>query len=86
MTTDVDAPHVRAHQHSSRHRAELTASEWCGCFHCLAIYPPGDIQAWIDEGDGTALCPRCGIDSVLGDASGFPIEAGFLRRMQQHWF
>ena len=34
----------------------------------------------------TAICPRCGIDSVLGDRSGFPISAEFLSEMQRYWF
>jgi acetone carboxylase gamma subunit len=34
----------------------------------------------------TALCPYCGIDSVIGDKSGFPITKEFLEKMYQHWF
>jgi hypothetical protein len=40
----------------------------------------------LDEGDGTALSPECGIDSVIGSASGYPVTLDFLRRMQEHWF
>jgi len=33
----------------------------------------------------TALCPFCGIDSVLGDD--FPIQNNeFLSQMNKHWF
>jgi hypothetical protein len=32
------------------------------------------------------MCPRCGIDSVLGDRSGFPISAEFLGEMHRYWF
>jgi hypothetical protein len=79
---DVD----RAHRHSSRHRAEIEASELCGCFYCRRTFPPGEIEHWLNEGNGTALCPHCAIDSVLGSASGFPITADFLRRMHARWF
>jgi hypothetical protein len=34
----------------------------------------------------TALCPRCGSEAVLGDKSGYPINAGFLTRMNEAWF
>lgn len=34
----------------------------------------------------TALCPRCGIDSVLGDASGLQLTDEFMKAMQLHWF
>jgi hypothetical protein len=84
VETDV----VNAHAHSIDHRRLLAQSERCGCFHCLSIFTPDAITRWTDEVNGqgvTALCPRCGIDSVIGSASGFPVERGFLDRMRQHW-
>jgi len=65
------------------------ASLVCGCFYCCAVFPPGGIDEWVDEQDGegqTALCPRCGIDSVIGDRAGFPITPEFLGRMNEYWF
>ena len=84
-----------AHRHCSRHREEILASEKCGCFYCLKTFPPDDIKDWIDEPQtteknfvisATALCPHCGIDSVLGSKSGYAITEEFLRRMNQYWF
>jgi hypothetical protein len=74
-----------AHQHSSQHRSEVMRSDWCGCFYCLAIFRPAEIEQWVDH-DDTALCPKCGIDSVLGSASGCPITQEFLKEMQAVWF
>ena len=76
---------VLAHKHSSNHREELQRSETCGCFYCLAVFKPNEIQEWIDEGS-TALCPKCNIDSVIGSASGFPTDEKFLAVMESHWF
>jgi hypothetical protein len=40
----------------------------------------------LDDGS-CAVCPRCGIDSVIGDASGLPVaEPAFLDEMNRHWF
>ncbi|PQV65522.1 hypothetical protein B1R32_101264 [Abditibacterium utsteinense] len=79
-----------AHKHSSLHRAEILGSEICGCFYCRKIFAPDKIVEWIDESkDGvgqTAMCPCCGIDSVIGSASGFPIASEFLSQMRWHWF
>ena len=86
-----------AHKHSIRHRAEILNSTVCGCFYCGATYSPGEITDWTDWPDGTpegfeaeygetALCPRCGIDSVIGSASGFPISEDFLASMRVRWF
>lgn len=74
-----------AHKHSSKHRAEILSSLACGCFFCLSIYPPSDVVEWTDE-DQTAICPECDIDSVIGDASGYPITAEFLTSMKKQWF
>jgi hypothetical protein len=70
--TDVQAAHIQ----SRNHRDEVIGSTLCGCCFCCATFPPTDIVEWVDvdrEDVGqTALCPKCGIDSVIGDQSGFP--------------
>ena len=81
VSPDVEA----AHAHCNQNRSELQQSTLCGCFHCLAIYRPTEIHEWVDEGR-CALCPGCGIDSVLGDRSGYPITPEFLRAMEVRWF
>lgn len=62
----------------------------CGCFYCCGEFEPCEIREWVDEGeDGlgrTALCPRCGVDAVIGSASGYPITQEFLARMRASWF
>ncbi|HSZ57313.1 MAG TPA: cytoplasmic protein [Tepidisphaeraceae bacterium] len=77
-----------AHKRSFKNRDEILASAECGCFFCLAIFRPQDIREWLKETDGweSAFCPRCGIDAVMGSASGFPITKEFLESMQQRWF
>jgi hypothetical protein len=77
---------VGAHVHSSRHQRELESSKQCGCFYCLAVFDTQEIEHWLNEGDGTALCPRCNIDSVIGSASGLPISCEFLSEMHRYWF
>ncbi|WP_295569937.1 cytoplasmic protein [uncultured Stenotrophomonas sp.] len=66
-----------AHKYSIRHRGELKDSETCGCFYCLDIFDYKNIEDWIDDGD-TALCPSCGIDSVIGLFLGFRLTANFF--------
>jgi hypothetical protein len=74
-----------AHRHSSGHRAEVLQSSLCGCFYCGATFAPDKIAEWIDS-DQTALCPHCGIDSVIPAASGFELTPEFLASMKAHWF
>lgn len=75
----------KAHSFSSRHRKELESDKVCGCFYCLKIFNPKEIKEWCDNED-TALCPYCGIDSVIGESSGYPITGKFLKEMHQYWF
>ncbi|MDF1661697.1 MAG: hypothetical protein P1V97_07985 [Planctomycetota bacterium] len=53
---------------SIRNRADLESSQSCGCYFCLSVYSPQLIQRWIDSNQ-TALCPHCGIDSVISGDS-----------------
>ena len=88
---------LAAHRHTSNNRAEIEASRTCGCFSCMQTFPPAEIVAWtgldmsnFDEpeslNDGTALCPRCGSESVIGDKSGYSIDPEFLGLMHEAWF
>lgn len=83
-----------AHSKSSHHRADVEASLICGCFYCRGTFEPSEIAEWVDRSmddaddarGQTALCPRCGIDSVIGSHSGFPITPEFLAAMHRYWF
>ncbi len=74
-----------AHTHTIRHREEILASEQCGCFYCETIFTPSKIEEWVDDND-CALCPKCGIDSVIGDKSAYPITKEFMSEMHKYWF
>ena len=76
---------VTAHGHSTFNREEINNSIECACFFCLKTFKPQEIKEWIEESD-TALCPKCGVDSVLGDKSGFPLTTEFLEAMHKSWF
>ncbi len=74
-----------AHKHCIFHRDEIMASNYCGCFHCVKLFQPSQIEIWTDD-DTTALCPFCYIDAVIGDAAGFTLTEKFLTEMKAHWF
>ena len=75
-----------AYNHARLNRADLEASTRCGCFHCKKTFAASDVRDWTDGGQ-TALCPKCGIDAVIGDKS-VPRAADedFLRQMRRQWF
>lgn len=76
---------ITAHEHCTHHKEDIKRSSLCGCFYCLQTFTSETISVWIDEGT-TALCPYCGVDSVIGEYSGYPITKEFLAEMKKHWF
>jgi len=89
--TDNDAI-VKAHHFSGGNMPALENDKLCGCFYCLKIFSPTEITEYLQDDDipidkdGTALCPYCGVDSVIGESSGYPITEDFLRKMKKYWF
>ncbi len=87
---------LAAQRHSVNNRAEIEASRVCACFYCLQSFSPDEIIAWsgldvssFDDPEsstaGTALCPRCGSETVIGDRAGYALTPDFLHRMNEAW-
>lgn len=66
-----------AHKHCIYNKEELEKSTVVACFHCISIWGEEDLHPClvVDYCDGgqTALCPKCGIDSLIGNASGIDL-------------
>ncbi len=73
------------HAHCTNNRSSLEKSSLCGCFYCGNIFSPALVTEYADDGK-TALCPFCGIDSVLPDSCGTPLTKELLDRMHMFWF
>jgi hypothetical protein len=70
------------------HRAVIERSALCGCRVCRHLFSRDEIREWSDERDGvgqTAMCPKCGLDGVVGSASAFPQDVTFLRELARRW-
>ena len=78
----------QAHRDCSSHKDEILSNKLCGCFYCEQTFFPSEIVEWFEENISkgeTAICPKCGIDSVL--SSKYPIEdKQFLNEMNNLWF
>ncbi len=75
----------------NNHKQSPEKDSVCGCFYCLKIFHPSEIEEWLIEDNaaderGTAICPYCGIDAVLDESGGYPITAEFLESMYKKWF
>lgn len=68
---------------SSRHTEAIMNSALYGCFNCLSTFKTEEISAWTDDKQ-TALCPKCGIVSALGSASGY-LKKGQNQQLSRHY-
>ena len=85
---DYSIDYVKAHIYCADNKSELSQDNKCGCFYCLEIFDPKEITHWcsIYSENDTAICPYCGIDSIISESSGFPMTKEFLEKMNQYWF
>lgn len=92
MDKKIKSPnYIQAHEFCHNHMNRLQRDRVCGCFFCLEIFHPSEITEWIIEDmraidSARPFAPYCGIDSVIGESSGYPITKNFLKMMQHHWF
>ncbi len=82
---------IRAHDECKNHKPELEVPQKCGCFYCKKIFDSSEIERWLTHDNpadrrGTAICPYCGVDSVIGEKSGHRITPEFLEAMHKEWF
>lgn len=76
-----------AHRACMANEKDLEKSSVCGCFYCEEIFSPSEIEEWLGDEEGlTAFCPHCFVDSVLAEASGYPITKEFLAAMHERYF
>lgn len=81
------------HSKSTMNRHAIESSDQVGCFCCERIWDPLDfpIKNWIDEhadknGNATALCPFCGIDSIVAKLSVGKVTVYMLDQLERYWF
>ena len=83
--TDKDEYQL-AHKYSESNEKDVRNSKKCGCFFCFKTFSPEEITEWLSDKNGrTALCPYCGIDSVLPDSK-IEFDRHFLEGMYKLWF
>lgn len=76
---------IRNHKFSSNHRDSVLTSTIAGCFYCENVFKSCVINEWTDD-EKTALCPICGIDSVICDKDVPNISLNMLKGMNRIWF
>jgi NAD-dependent SIR2 family protein deacetylase len=74
----------RVLKYSFKNKDSIEKSINCSCYYCISSFLKEEIQNWTDQGQ-TAICPKCGIDSVLGDIV-LPFEETTFKKLKEYWF
>ena len=65
--------------------AAIAAHKYClTIFHSTELKEDGFLSE--DDGQHTAWCPYCGIDSIIGENCGYKITPKLLAAMKDYWF
>lgn len=76
----------KLHKDCSHHKDRLQKVKKAGCFYCSRIFNTSLIKEWVGREGDEALCPYCGIDSVLPHEGQFPLTKEFLTKMYKYYF
>lgn len=80
---ELDTAHKKAFQNEPL----VQIAKDCACFCCLEHFPPSAIYGWVDDKlHRTAMCPKCGIDSVLTEETLDRVPDDFLKALQKVYF
>lgn len=83
---EEEALYEKLHTYSSNNRKLIKESDKCYCFYCQKTVMPDEIDRYLNEKEGTALCPHCGIDSIIPDAIDEEINDEIISSMNKYWF
>ena len=75
----------KLHSYSSHNRDLIKKSKKCYCFNCMHIMNSSEIEIYID-GEQTALCPECSIDSIIPDCVDDNLNESVITEMHKYWF
>lgn len=82
----------KAHKATLYNEKDIMGSTTCTCFYCgyqFNAHSEKDLEWWDEHSPKgkTLVCPKCGIDVVIGEASGFPItDKDFIYECSEAWF
>lgn len=73
------------HSFCRRNKDLLNQSDLAGCFYCRKIFVAKEVKKFVDVNGQTALCPYCGVDSVIPGIC-IALTCDLLEEMSKFWF
>lgn len=63
------------YKHTKNNEIEIFQSKKCGCLFCTSIFDARKVNEWSGDGkNASAICPHCGMNTLIGDKSGHQID------------
>jgi hypothetical protein len=75
-----------AHDYTSENAYSLFIKQECVCIYCKERFNSSEIIDHTFSSGGVSLCPYCGIDSVIGEISGYDLSDLFIEVMYEFFF
>ena len=82
---EKEAQLKKLHTYSSHNRNLVAVANKCYCFYCKTISDSLEIKDYADNGQ-TAICPKCGIDSIIPDSIEETMDEKTIAEMNEYWF
>ncbi len=74
-------------KHTKDNEIDILRSKKCSCLFCRQSYDARKVSEWNNEEKRiSAICPECGMDTVVGDASGFNLDHDTLKAINQAYY
>lgn len=73
-----------ASKYSIKNKESINKSTFCSCYYCFSTFKKEEIINWTDSMQ-TAICPKCSVDSVLGDDT-IAFDKDFFEKLHNYWF
>ncbi len=80
MAIDQKLLDIQKHTHDNE--VEILRSKTCSCLFCRQTYDARLVNDWANDERGmSAICPECGMDAVVGDNGGEPMDKALLKEL-----
>jgi uncharacterized CHY-type Zn-finger protein len=75
----------RCHAYTTNYDVLILNTQICGCFYCCQFFISDTIKEFVHD-NTAALCPLCGIDTVIPLTCYSDMTKEFLEEMRLYWF
>lgn len=76
------------YKHTKDNELDILQSKKCFCLCCFQTYSARTVSEWTNDKNNhmNALCPICGTDAVVGDASGYTLDLATIKELRDTYY